>query len=180
MKLTPLPLAASPLHVGERLRNAAAIGEELAGLLEVTHRRVVILQARIMVKSLGQEGLSQIGLKIERSFGCLPGFFPQSACGLETLREVVSRINDREERPGQRELRVQTHRLLEMLLGAERVHARGHTFQCKGEPAQIGIVRLRIFGWFGFDNLLFPAGQFDSQLIGDRLGHLGLHGKDVG
>ena len=38
----PVPLASPPLDIGQRLRNPAAIGQELTCLLKVMHRSVVI------------------------------------------------------------------------------------------------------------------------------------------
>ena len=53
-------------------------------------------------------------------------------------------------------------------------------FQCISQPAQIGIVSLRIVGRFGGDDLLFLPGEFRSQLIGDGFGYFTLDRKDVG
>src|SRR4030095_9359436 len=38
----PVPLASSPLDIGERFRNLTAIGQELTRLLKITYRSVVI------------------------------------------------------------------------------------------------------------------------------------------
>ena len=54
------------------------------------------------------------------------------------------------------------------------------SFQCISQPAQVGIVSLRIVCRFGGDDLLFLTGEFRSQLVGDGFGHLTLDRKDVG
>ena len=53
-------------------------------------------------------------------------------------------------------------------------------FQSVSQPAQVGIVGLRIVGRFGGDDLLFLTGELRPQLIGDGFGHLTLDRKDVG
>ena len=83
VRLAPLPLPLTPGDKGERLRNPAAIGQELTCLLIVTHRRLEITQATVMVKALGHQGFAEIGLKSERGFGRLPRLFPQGDRGLE-------------------------------------------------------------------------------------------------
>ena len=62
-------------------------------LAQSNARGVVILQAGVVVISLGQEGLAEIGLKSERGFGCLPRLFTQREGWLKTLCEVAARIN---------------------------------------------------------------------------------------
>ena len=83
VRLAPVPLASPARDIGQRFRNPAAIGQELTCLLKVTHRGVVILQAGIVVISLGQYGLAEIGLKSERGFGCLPCLFTKSEALVE-------------------------------------------------------------------------------------------------
>src|SRR4029077_10923978 len=73
-----VPLASPPRYIGKLLRNPAAIGQELTCSLKVPHRGVVILQAGVVVISLGQYGLTEIGLKRQRGFGCLPRLFTES------------------------------------------------------------------------------------------------------
>src|SRR5215475_15110090 len=62
VNLAAVPLALPPRDIGQPFRNAAAIGQKLACLLKITHCSVVILQAGIIVTSLGQYGLPEIGL----------------------------------------------------------------------------------------------------------------------
>src|SRR5258707_6246083 len=93
VRLAPVPLASPPRDIGQRFRNLAAIRQELARLLKVTHRSVVILQAGVVVIALGYYGLAEIGLKSERSFGCLPRLFPEGDGWLKTLYDVAARID---------------------------------------------------------------------------------------
>src|SRR2546430_8917245 len=65
VRLAPVPLASSPCDISERLRNPAAIRQKLTCLLKVMHRGVVILQAGVVVISLGQYSLAKVGLKGE-------------------------------------------------------------------------------------------------------------------
>ena len=76
-----VPLASPACDIGQRLRNPAAIGQELPCLLKVTHGGVVIFQAGIMIIALGQQRLAEIGLKSERGFGGLPRLFTESIVG---------------------------------------------------------------------------------------------------
>ena len=71
--------------IRQRLKNPAAIRQELTCLLKVTHRGVVIPQAGVVVISLGQYGLAEIGLKSERGFGCLPRLFAEGDRWLKSL-----------------------------------------------------------------------------------------------
>jgi hypothetical protein len=48
-----VPLAPPSRDIGQRFRNPAAIRQKLTRLLKVTHRRVVIFQACVVVISLG-------------------------------------------------------------------------------------------------------------------------------
>src|SRR6266853_4287876 len=75
VRLAPVPLASPPREKGQRLKNPAAIRQELTCLLKVTHRGVVIFQAGVVVKSLGMQRLAKIGLESESGFGCLPCLF---------------------------------------------------------------------------------------------------------
>src|SRR5205823_5429205 len=93
VRLALVPLASPPCDICERLRNPAAIRQRLTCLLKVTHRSVVIFQAKVVVSSLGQYGLAKVGLKSERGFGCLPCLFTQGVRWLKTLCEVAARIN---------------------------------------------------------------------------------------
>src|SRR5947207_11096293 len=83
VRLAPVQLASPPLQKRQRLKNPAAIRQELACLLKVTHRGVVISQAGVVVISLGQYGLAEIGLKSEGGFGCLPRLFAEGDCWLK-------------------------------------------------------------------------------------------------
>src|SRR5204862_8046571 len=89
----PLPLASPPCDIGQRLRNLAAIRQELTCLLKVMHRGVVIFQAGVVVVSLGQHGLAEIGLESERGFSCLSGLFAEGNSWLKTQCEVAERID---------------------------------------------------------------------------------------
>src|SRR5439155_1528052 len=89
----PIPLAASPIDIGQRLRNPAAIRKELTCLLKVTHSGVVILQTGVVILSLCQYSLAEIGLKSECCFGCLPCLFTESDCLLKSRCSVADRIN---------------------------------------------------------------------------------------
>src|SRR3989475_1738321 len=77
VRFAPVPLASPPRDIGQRFRNPAAIRQELTCLLKVTHRGVVILQAAVVVISLGHYGLAEVGLKTERGFGCLSYLFAE-------------------------------------------------------------------------------------------------------
>src|SRR5215831_13393638 len=91
--LASVPLASSPLQIGQRFKNPAAIWQELACLLKVTHRGVVILQAGVVVISLGMQCLAEIGLKSEGGFGCLPRLFSEGDRWLKSLVAIAGRIN---------------------------------------------------------------------------------------
>src|ERR1700745_4542230 len=93
VRLAPVPLASPPLQIGQRFKNPAAIWQELACLLKVTHRSVVILQAGVVVISLGMQCLPAIGLKSEGGFGCLPCLFTEGDRWLKSLLAVAGRIN---------------------------------------------------------------------------------------
>src|SRR5437870_6034087 len=93
VRLAPAPLASTPLQIGQRFKNPAAIGQELTCLLKVTHRGVVILQAGVVVISLGMQSLAEIGLKSQRGFGCLPRLFPKGDRWLKSLVAIAGRIN---------------------------------------------------------------------------------------
>src|SRR5882724_3119129 len=93
VRLAPVPLASPPRDIGQRFRNAGAIGQELTCLLKVTHGGVVILQAGVVVITLGQYGLTKVGLKTQRSFGCLSRLFTQSDRWLKSLCAVAPRFH---------------------------------------------------------------------------------------
>src|SRR5213075_258817 len=93
VRLAPVQLASPPLQKRQRLKNPAAIRQELTCLLKVTHRGVVISQAGVLVISLGQYGLAEIGLKSEGGFGCLPRLFAEGDCWLKIRCAVAGRIN---------------------------------------------------------------------------------------
>src|SRR5205823_8536362 len=92
VRLAPVPLASSPLQKRHRLKNQAAIRQELTCPVKVRHRSVVIPQAGVVVKSLGQYGLAEIGLKSERGFGCLPRLFAQGDRWWKKRCAVAGRI----------------------------------------------------------------------------------------
>ena len=85
VRFASVPLASPARDIGQRFRNLAAVRQELTCLLKVTHGGVVILQASIVVVSLGQQCLAEIRLKSERGFGCLPCLFSQGGGRLKTL-----------------------------------------------------------------------------------------------
>ena len=69
-----------------------------------------------MIIARGPYGLAKIGLKIKRGFRCLPRLFAQGNSLLKGVVAVAARINDRQQRPTKRELRVHVHRLSEIFL----------------------------------------------------------------
>src|SRR5439155_16090358 len=91
--LAPVPLASPPLQKCQRLKNQAAIRQELTCPFKVRHCSVVLSQAGVVVKSLGQYGLAEIGLKGERGFGCLPRLFTEGNCWLKTRCAVTGCVN---------------------------------------------------------------------------------------
>src|SRR5207248_5084403 len=93
VRLAPVQLASPPLQKRQRLKNPAAIRQELTCLLKVTHRGVVISQAGVVVISLGQYGLAEIGLKSEGGFGRLPCLFAEGDRWLKSRCAVAARIN---------------------------------------------------------------------------------------
>src|SRR5436190_5865140 len=95
LKLTSalVPLASPSRDIGQRFRNLAAIGQERSCLFEVTHRSVVIYQAGVVVITLGQDGLAEIGLESERGFGCLSRLFAQGDRWLKRLLVVAARFH---------------------------------------------------------------------------------------
>ena len=68
--LALIPLAPSSCDIPQRFRYATAIWQKLACLLEITHCRVVILRASVMVISHGIQRLAKVRLKRECGFGC--------------------------------------------------------------------------------------------------------------
>src|SRR5438034_11004715 len=79
VRLAPVVLPSPSLQKRQRLKNPAAIRQELTCLFKVTHRVVVIPQAGVVVKSRRMQRLAEIGLKSEGGFGCLPRFFARGA-----------------------------------------------------------------------------------------------------
>ena len=73
--LALVPIAAPSLDVRQRLRNLTVVRQKPICLLEIIDRSVVVLQAGIVIKALGEYGLAKIGLKSQCGFGCLPRFF---------------------------------------------------------------------------------------------------------
>ena len=53
-------------------------------------------------------------------------------------------------------------------------------FQTVSQATQVGIVGFRIICRLGGDDLLFLAGEFCSQLVGDGFRDFALNRKDVG
>src|SRR2546430_15983350 len=88
----PVPLASSPCDISQQFRNPAATREKQTCLLKVTHRSVVILQAGVVVISLGQYGLAEIGLQSECSFGRLPCLFTQGDRWLKSQCDIAARF----------------------------------------------------------------------------------------
>ena len=62
-------------------------------MFKVTHCFVIILQAIVVVRSLGQYGLAEVRLKSERGVGGLPCLFTEGDRWLKTLCDVAARIN---------------------------------------------------------------------------------------
>src|SRR5947208_10756347 len=94
IRLAPVPLAAPPRDGSQQRRNLAAVRQELTCLFKVTHRGVVILQAGVVVISLGQYGLAKVGPKSARGFGCLPRLFTEGDRWLKSLCDVAARVRD--------------------------------------------------------------------------------------
>ncbi len=69
---TPVPLTLSPRDISERFRNPAAIREKRTGPFKETHRNAVILEAGIVIITLGMQSLTEVGFESERGSGCLP------------------------------------------------------------------------------------------------------------
>src|SRR5438105_12250822 len=91
--LAPVPLTSPACNVGQRFRNLAAIRQKLTCLFKVTHRSLVILQAGVVVISLGNYGLAEIGLKGERGFSCLTHLFTERGRWLKSQGEIAERID---------------------------------------------------------------------------------------
>src|SRR5438874_12958958 len=94
VRFAPVPLASPPRDIGQRFRNLAAIRQELTCLLKVTHCGVVILQTGVVVKSLAQYSLPEIGLNSKRGFGRLPYLFTKGDRWLKILCDVAARLYD--------------------------------------------------------------------------------------
>src|SRR5437588_11373540 len=62
VRLAPVPLASPPCDISERLRNPAAIRQQLTCLLEAMHRGVAIFYAKAVISSLGKYSLATAGL----------------------------------------------------------------------------------------------------------------------
>src|SRR5262249_60358231 len=82
--LAPVPLTSPARDIGQRFRNLAAIRQKLTCLLKVTHRRVVIFQAGVIVIPPGQSALAGIWLNSERRFSGRPRFLTERDRLLET------------------------------------------------------------------------------------------------
>src|SRR4029077_18051561 len=93
IRLALVPLASRPRDIGQRVRNAAAIGQKLSRLLKVTHRRVVIFQTTVVIIAFGPYGLPEIGLKSERGFGGLPCLFTEGDRWLKNQLDVGARFH---------------------------------------------------------------------------------------
>ncbi len=63
-------------------------------MLKVTHRGVVILEAGVVVISLGMQRLAEIRLKSERGFGCLPRLFTEGDRWFKIQCDVAARFNE--------------------------------------------------------------------------------------
>src|SRR6266550_9149416 len=106
--------------------------------------------------------LAEVWLKSERAFGRLPHLFPQGDRWLKSQCAVTDCIRVGEQRPGKRELRVQSHRLLKVFLCAKGVACCVQRLQAICQTAQVGIVGLWVVSRSGGDDLLFLAGEFRS------------------
>ena len=90
-------------------------------MLEVTHRTVVVLQAGVVIETLGKYSLAKIGLQSNSGFGRLPCFFTEGDGRLKTLCKITTRVDIREQRPTKGELRIQPHRFFHVFLRAKGV-----------------------------------------------------------
>ena len=99
--VTLIPPASGSLDIGQRMKDSAIVRQKRACLLKVTHGGIVILQTRIVIIALGEHCLAQIGLKSDRSFGCLPCFFTKGVRRLKIHGVVTDRIGVGEERPSE-------------------------------------------------------------------------------
>src|SRR5438270_4210543 len=141
--------------------------------------RVVILQAGVVVISLGQYGLAKIRLKNKGGFSCLPCLFAQRDRRFKSRCDVAERIIVRQERPTKGKFGIYADCLPEILLCAQRVGVCVFSFQCISQAAQVGIVSLGIVCRFGGNDLLFLAAEVCSQLVSDSFGHFTLDQKNV-
>src|SRR5262245_34963696 len=114
--LALFPLASPARDIGQRFRNLAAVRQKLTRLFKVMHRRVVILEAGVVVVSLRQYGLAEIGLKSERCFSGLSCLSAERFRWLKAERQITERINVRKQCPGQSKFWIQSHRFFEIFL----------------------------------------------------------------
>ena len=63
VRFAGVPLTAPSGDIGQRLGDAAVIGEELTCLLKITCRSVVILQAGVVVIALSHQRFAETRLK---------------------------------------------------------------------------------------------------------------------
>src|SRR6266487_2381974 len=124
VRLTSVPLVSPPLEISQRFGNTATIRKGLARLLKVTHCGVVILQAGIAVIAHRHERLAKVGLKLKRSFRCLPCLFAKSSRWLQSQLEITTGIYIRQQRPSDGKFGVQPHGFSEISLRAKRVGGR--------------------------------------------------------
>src|SRR4030095_4360899 len=78
--LALLPLTSPARDISQRFRNLTAVRQELTCLFKITHRRLIIFQAGVVVIPLGQYGFAEIGLESERSFSGPSRLLPQLDC----------------------------------------------------------------------------------------------------
>src|SRR5262249_15089370 len=105
--LALLPLTSPARDIGQRFRNLAAVRKESPCLFKVMHGCVVIFQAGVVVISLGQYRLAEIGLESQRRFSSPARLLPELDCWLKSECEIAERINVRKQRPGQSEFGIQ-------------------------------------------------------------------------
>ena len=93
VRFAPVPLAAPPFQIGQRLRNPTTIRQERTSLLKVANCGVVIPETGVVIIALRPNGLAKVRLKSERGFGCLPCLFPQGQRWLKSICEVAACLN---------------------------------------------------------------------------------------
>src|SRR5438477_4165323 len=133
-----------------------------------------------MVIALGQDGFAEIGLKSKGGLGRLSRLFAEGDRWLKTSYEVTTRIYVCQQRPSKRELRIQSHRFSKIFMCGKGVRGLVASVERISQTAQIRIISFRVICRFGSYDLLFLAGEFCPQLVGDSFSYLTFDRKDVG